>query len=143
MKREMDRYQRRMDLLVGILGFLVAAALAGLVFNVLFLILLPLPLMIALLMFLATMQSDGAWDDRPTVVALVVFNGCSLMLWVGAFLTVGDDSPVFGGLPINTGLLIFIGWPFYTLLSGPLYAFCLGRNRRSPEWLLRESEGAE
>lgn len=143
MRREMDRYQTRMDLLVGILGFLVAAALAGLLFNVLFLVLLPLPLMIALLMFLATMQGDGAWNDRSTIVALVVFNACSLILWVGALLTVGDDSPVFGGLPINTGLLIFIGWPFYTLLSGPLYAFCLGRNKKRSEWLVHESESAE
>lgn len=140
MRRETTRYQAHVDWLVGILGLLVAAALAGLFFNVLFLILLPLPMMIALLMFLATMQRDGSWGDRVVVIALVLFNSFSLMLWVGALVTARDMAPFIAGLPINTGLLVFIGWPFYTLLSGPLYAFCLGRMKNDSGGIPQNSE---
>ena len=119
--------QGRVDRIILVFSALLILAMVGMFTNIIALIILPLPLMIAVLMFLATLDRRGRWPDRPVLVALSVFHAISFALWFIAWLALHDNAITIAGLPTSTGVLIVIAWPFYTILSGPLYAFCAER----------------
>ena len=119
--------QTRIDRFVLTFAALLVIAMIGMFAGSPALIILPVPLMIALLNFLSVLDRENGWPDRATITALVIFHAISTAFWVGALWTLHDEHIVIAGLPISTGLIVLGAWPFYTLFSGPLYAFCAER----------------
>lgn len=119
--------QSRVDKIILIFSMLIVVAMIGMLSNIAVLIILPLPLMMAVLMFLGTLDRQGRWPDKSVVVAMCIFHGVSFALWFIAWLALHNNTVTIAGLPTSTGVLIVIAWPFYTLVSGPLYAYCATR----------------
>lgn len=119
--------QQRIDRFVLVLAALLVVAMVGMFANNVALILVPVPLIVTLLTLLSVLDRENGWPDRGTLTAVVAFHSVSTALWLIALLAVHDESIVIGGMPLSTGILTLVLWPFYTVLSGPLYAFCCER----------------
>lgn len=116
--------QRRVDALVLGLSGLLLLALAGMLFGVPELLTLTLPLMMTVLMLMGALDRSNRWNRR--VLGLVLaFNAVSFALWLVVTLTVSSQAVAFGGLSVAAGVFVYLAWPYYTVVSGPLYAFVL------------------
>lgn len=116
------RNQRRIDVLI--IGFtvLVACCMIGMLTNTLFLAMIPLPILLALMMFMGALDLRDAWNRGASLTILVLFNAVSIGLWVAAWATADIHHITIAGLPVSTGLLMLILWPIYIFGSGLVYA---------------------
>jgi hypothetical protein len=119
--------QSRIDRFVLMFAGLLVLTMIGMFAGSPALIILPVPLLIALLTFMSVLDRENGWPDRGTITALVAFHTVSTALWVIALITLHDERIAIAGMPISTGVLTLVAWPFYALFSGPLYAFCAER----------------
>jgi hypothetical protein len=119
--------QSRIDRFVLVFAGLLAVTMIGMLAGSPALIIIPVPLLVALLTFMSVLDRENGWPDRGTITALISFHAVSTGLWVIALVTLHDERIVIAGLPISTWVLTLVAWPFYALFSGPLYAFCAER----------------
>lgn len=119
--------QDRVDRFVLMLALLLIVSLVGMFGNSPALILLPVPLIVALLTLLSVLDRENGWPDRGTLAAVIAFHAVSVALWTTALVALHDERITIAGLPTSTGVVTLILWPFYTLFSGALYAFCAER----------------
>ena len=54
---------------------------------------------------------------------LHLFNVLSVSLWIIALITLDNTSQWLAGLPPSTAVLFLIGWPFYAITGGLMYAY--------------------
>lgn len=115
--------QRRIDLLI--IGFtvLVVCCMVGMLTNILFLAMVPLPILLALMMFMGALDLRGNWDQRKSITVLALFNAVSVGIWVAAWATADVHHITLGGFPVSTGLLMLVLWPIYIFGSGLVYAY--------------------
>ncbi|MPV35530.1 hypothetical protein [Georgenia subflava] len=119
--------QSRIDRFVLTFAGLLVLTLIGMFAGSPALIIIPVPLLIALLTFMSVLDRENGWPDRATITALIAFHTVSTALWVVALVALYDERIAIAGMPISTGVLTLVAWPFYALFSGPLYAFCAER----------------
>lgn len=116
--------QRRVDRIVLSFTALMTITMIGMLIDSPGLTMIPIPLMVALLTLLATLRGADELPERRVLIAQVAFHVVSLVLWVIAWLAVGDTTVTMAGLTTSVGVLVLIAWPFYTIASGLLYAYC-------------------
>lgn len=119
--------QSRVDRFVAAFSVLVATALAGMLTGIAWLVIVPIPLLALVLALLAALGPENRWPDRGSLVLLAGFHMVSVALWMTALVTMHDLTPVLGGMPLSTGLLTLVAWPWYALVAGLVYAVCAGR----------------
>ncbi|WP_134321998.1 hypothetical protein [Cumulibacter soli] len=116
--------QGRIDRLVVSFTTLMLLSMVGMMINSAALIIIPVPLMVALLMLLAVLRPGNRWPVRSVFVTQGIFHLISLALWIVALVAIDSEQITIAGLPTSTGVLVVIAWPFYTVVTGLLYAFC-------------------
>lgn len=116
--------QSRVDRIVLAFTGLLTLTMIGMLVNNPGLTMVPIPLMVALLMLLATLRPGNRLPARKVLVAQAIFHLGSLAIWLVAWLAVGNDEITIAGMTTSMGMLVVIGWPFYTITSGLLYAYC-------------------
>lgn len=124
--------QRRIDRLV--LGFaaLLLVALVGMLADVPQFLSLTLPLMMLVLMLLGSLDWAHRWPRRLLGLVLA-FHVVSVVLWLVVTSSLTSQAVVFGGFSLAMGVFLYLAWPFYSFLSGPLYAYALRHIDRREE----------
>ncbi|PRZ42172.1 hypothetical protein CLV47_10643 [Antricoccus suffuscus] len=122
------RGQSRVDRIVLTFTTLLVLTMIGMFANNAALIMLPIPLIIAVMMLLATLGPNNTWPTRSVIVVLGAYSAISLAVWLVAWLALGNPAITIAGLPTSMGVLVLVGWPFYSIASGLLYAFCADRS---------------
>ena len=120
--------QSRVDTIVAAFAALILIALLGMLTGSAVLVIAPIPLLALVLTLLAVLGPDNRWPDRTTLLLVTAFHTVSVALWAVVLGGIGDESPALAGMPLSTGVLTLIAWPFYALLSGPVYAACAARS---------------
>ncbi|GAB3309295.1 hypothetical protein EK0264_08565 [Epidermidibacterium keratini] len=116
--------QARVDRIVLAFTGLLTLTMVGMLINSPGLTMVPIPLMVALLTLLATLRPGNHWPARNVLLAQGIFHLCSLAIWLVAWLAVGNNEVTIAGMTTSMGMLVVIGWPFYTITSSLLYAYC-------------------
>lgn len=120
--------QSRVDRFVAVFTVLVAVALAGMLTGAAWLVILPVPLLALVLALLASLGPRNRWPDGGSLAVIGGFHTVSVAVWVVALVTMYDPTPVLGGMPLSSGLLFFVAWPWYAVVAGVVYAVCAGRS---------------
>lgn len=120
--------QSRVDKFVAAFAALILIALLGMLTGSAVLVVAPIPFLAFVLTLLAVLGPDNRWPDRTTLLLVTAFHTVSVALWAVVLGGIGDESPALAGMPLSTGVLTLIAWPFYALLSGPVYAACASRS---------------
>lgn len=120
--------QSRVDKFVAAFAALILIALLGMLTGSAVLVIAPIPLLALVLTLLAVLGPDNRWPDRATLLLVTAFHTVSVALWAVVLGGIGDEGPALAGMPLSTGVLTLIAWPFYALLSGPVYAACAARS---------------
>lgn len=116
-----DSSSRRSDILVlGFTGLLVVAFL-GMAANIPALMFLTTPLMVAVLLHMSVSDAPATEGRRRALTLVHAYNVVSLVFWVVALWGLGSDHTLWG-LPISTAVIVYLAWPFYTIISGLMYA---------------------
>lgn len=113
-------HQRTVDLVVGCVTVLAAIMLCGMLFNVPPLILYPVPVVVGLIMFLGSHTRHGA--STAVTTGIGIYTAALLVMFI-VMGTTRHSLETFGGLPIATGVLVYIVWPATAISSGLFYAW--------------------
>lgn len=135
--------QQRIDRFILAFTVLLIVCMVGLISNNLTLIIVPLPVMLAVLMLLGSLDINGRWPSQGSLMLIIAFNVLSVALWVIALVSVGSAGTTLAGIPLEVGILVVVAWPVYTAMSGPLYAIFAYRSERDTELRLVRQEGQE
>lgn len=111
---------RFVSLSVGVITALCALMLVGMVADLPDLIIYPVPVLVGAIMLLGCADRTGA--HRRAIVPIVAYTTILLVLMVAMAATRSADSQLWG-LPIATGLLVYVIWPFTVFTAGALYAW--------------------
>ncbi|GAA2094959.1 sodium:solute symporter family protein [Brevibacterium salitolerans] len=134
---EEENAHRAVGILVGAVTSISAIMLAGMLFDLPDLIIYPTPLMVGLVMMLGCLGSGASLS--AVRVPLLGYTAVLLILMT-AMAATRDSSVLFGGLPLATGILVYVLWPFSTLSAGLLYAWIYSSVlRRVPAGALQEA----
>ena len=114
-------HSKTMDVLV--LGFtaLLVLAFVGMMWNLPAAMFLTTPLMVALLLHMSVIECPDPARRRTALTVIHGYNVVSFGLWAAALWGLHRDA-VIGGLPISTAVILYFAWPFYTVVSGLMYA---------------------
>lgn len=99
---------------------LAAVMLIGMVADLPDLIVYPVPLMVGTLMLLGCASPTGL---HPRVLAPIGGYTVCLLVVMSVMSATRHSTELFGGLPIATGILVYVLWPFTALTAGGLYAW--------------------
>ncbi|ALG83923.1 hypothetical protein [Gordonia phthalatica] len=117
----LSKNSKAMDVLV--LGFtaLLVIAFLGMMWNLPAAMFLTTPLMVALLLNMSVVECQDPARRRSALIVIHTYNVLSFILWAVALWGLHQDL-VIGGLPISTAVILYFAWPFYTVVSGLMYA---------------------
>jgi sodium/proline symporter len=122
----------RSDVLVLLVSLAALATAVGSIFDIWQAVYYTVPVLTVVLMLMGALNSSDEWH-APNVVLIGVFSGVLIGLFVVAEIAI-DSSAMMGGLPVATGIFVYIIWP-WTAVGGPLVYAAIHRS-----WLLRDIE---
>lgn len=114
--------QRYIDLLVLAVGGTLLMALIAMLANSPALMLV-IPLCVAVFLYLSVSGLPDPLRRRTIYAVIHSFNAVSVLIWIATLALLNEPEPLFWGLPPATAILVYIGWPFFTLVSGLMYAY--------------------
>lgn len=115
-----EEHDRRINVLVLAVGGIAAAMLVGMLFNIPALILYTTPLLIFVFMLLGGINRRGSYRGvlGPIIGYAIVLGIIIVLMGV-----LQSSDIMWFGLPISTGILVYVLWPFATISSGLMYAW--------------------
>ena len=120
---------RSADQLVIAVSAIAALMLAGMLFDLWWLIFYPIPALILVFMLLGGTNRSGSF--RGVRSGITAYCAVLLALFVPMGALQGADLQMFG-LQFSMGLMLYVVWPFTVLTSGLLYAWVYS------SWLRRD-----
>ena len=122
----------RSDVLVGVLFVLTSTAALGMLFDVWRLVYYCIPAAAGLFMVMGSLSRRDTWSPALLTVILT-FTAILAALFFAADVTLSSDATV-GGLPLATGIMVYILWPYSVLAGGLIYTWSYQR------WLRKDNE---
>ncbi|WP_084500167.1 sodium:solute symporter family protein [Brevibacterium album] len=119
---------RTVGRLVGALSLICAVMLVGMLADLPALIIYPTPVLVGVIMLLGCAGDPGVL--RAVRVPLLAYTGVLFVLMTAMAATRHSEA-VFGGMPVATGILLYVIWPFTTVTAGLLYAWVHSLTLRS------------
>lgn len=115
-----NSHDRRINSLVLTVGGIAAAMLIGMLFNLPDLIYYTTPLLIFVFMLIGGINRQGSFKGvLGGILGYAIILGIIIVL-MGALQS---SDIMWFGLPISSGILIYVLWPFATISSGLMYAW--------------------
>lgn len=99
---------------------LAAVMLIGMVADLPDLIIYPVPILVGTLMLLGCASPTGL---HRGVLAPIAGYTVVLLVVMSVMAATRHSTALFGGLPVATGILVYILWPFTVFTAGALYAW--------------------
>lgn len=115
--------QKYIDKLVYAFGTVMVLGFIGMMADIPVIMFLAVPASMGILLYLSVSDIPDPRRKGMVYGILHVFNLVSVALWVTALVTLDNTSQWLGGLPPSTAVLFLIGWPFYTIVGGIMYAY--------------------
>lgn len=125
----------RSDVLVFLVTLAALSTAVGSIFDVWQAVYYTVPVLTVVFMLMGAMNSTDEWHS-PNVILIGVFSAVLIGLFVIAEVLI-DSSVMMGGLPVTTGIFVYIIWP-WTAVGGPLVYAAVHRS-----WLLRDIEAQD
>lgn len=111
----------KVDTLVSTTAILLLVTLIGMIFDIWYLVFFPMPVLITVLLALGSLNKEDQFG--PVLKWLIGFGAISSALFVWAGTGMFSQEPRFGGLTVAAGVILYVMWPLFALVSGPLYAY--------------------
>ncbi|MDT0300901.1 sodium:solute symporter family protein [Streptomonospora wellingtoniae] len=109
----------RVDSLVAATFATIAAATAGMLFDLWFLVYYAVPVLAAVFMLMGSLNRRDLWS-RPMVGQVAAFGAALVVLFAVAHVTL-DGTGTLGGLPTSTAIFLYVVWPVTAVVAPLLY----------------------
>lgn len=120
----------RTDAVVAAVSGATILAAVGMLFDVWQAVYYAIPAFVLLFMLLGSLNADDAWSPRALVPVLAFWLPLTGLFVVAAVLI--ESTSELWGLPVSTGIFVYLIWPLSTVGAPLAYAVVYSR------WLARD-----